>query len=190
MLRQRVVLLWVALVPCVPGVCADDPVLSLGAHVRVSAPTTAQGPIQGYLRAMDDHAITVTSGKQTLTIPRAGITRLEVSFGKRGHARTGAIVGGGLALVSLVALCADEDCGSEPGYAALFGAGLLVGYGGFGALVGAAIRTDKWVVVPLGAAAGGRQVQLKRGLNLDVALRLQKLPGATAALGPQLVVRF
>lgn len=181
-----------ALGPCARGVCADDPVVSLGAHVRVSAATTAQGPIQGHVQAMDEHALTVTSGKQGLTIPKAGITRLEVAWGKRGHARTGAIIGGALALVSLVALCADEneDCGSEPGYAALFGAGLLVGYGGFGALVGAAIRTDKWVAVPVGGTTAGPQVHLKRGSNLDVAVRLQRVRGATASWGPQLVVRF
>jgi hypothetical protein len=143
---------------------------------------------------MDDHAITVTSGKQTLTIPKGGITRLEVSFGKRGHARTGAIVGGALALVSLVALCADEneDCGSEPGGAALLGAVGVVAYGGFGALVGAVIRTEKWVVVPVGTPTTGPQVQLMEGRasRPGVALRLQKLPGATASWGPQLVVRF
>jgi hypothetical protein len=138
------------------------------------------------VQAFDEHTLTVTSGGKSFSIPRASITHLEVVVGRRRHWRNGAIIGGALGALTVIALCAEPTTchGSDAPAMTL----IVGGYAGLGALVGTAFSSDRWAVVPLGVATPGPQVQLTQHLSLGVALR--RHAGATAAWSPQLVVRF
>ena len=165
-------ILVVAAVAATPALCADSKV-GPGAKVRVSAPTMAGGTLKGRVQAFDDQALTLTSGKETVVSPRASITRLEVAFGRRGNARKGAIIGGAAGLLFLISLCNDGSTDCSGPWAEKFAAVGLVGggYAGVAAIIGTAIRTDKWVEVPLGSAALGWRVEPKRGVRVGLVLR-------------------
>ena len=84
--------------------------------------------------------------------PLSNVARLEVSAGTKGHARTGALIGGGigaaLGLVAVIAVATDDVPGEwfEPttGETAV-GAVLLTATGaGLGALIGALNRSEDW----------------------------------------------
>lgn len=99
------------------------------------------------------------SGTERLALPLSSVLRLEARTGRRSHAITGLLMGsligfaGGAAAGN--ALCTssgglfESDCADAPVPELVGGAmgGLVLG--GMGALIGWAIRTDRWEEVPL-----------------------------------------
>jgi hypothetical protein len=113
-------------------------VLAVGTFVRLGTDTVV---------------ITPTPGRSDLQAIALGRSRsLQVSRGRRGHARRGALVGAlAGAGFALLAPCDDTGTGiGHPGCATYRVLGLVVfggGGAGLGALVGAAVRTERWAGV-------------------------------------------
>jgi hypothetical protein len=110
-------LLLVAL--AVGPVWADDPA-SPAQRVRLTVPTLHENAIVGRLVAADDLALRIEKagreGKaETITVPRAALTRLEVSR-SRSRKGKGALIGAliGIGASVAVGLAAGDDCSSLP----------------------------------------------------------------------------
>ena len=120
-----------------------DPAPLLGQRVRVSTPS---GPsVTGRLVEQDGTRLVVSDAKGSLTaIPVADVSRLEVSAGRKSKALLGAVIGAavglGVGLWAATTWCAESGCDNEAGGVLVLGAGGA----GLGALVGAAIKIEKW----------------------------------------------
>jgi len=153
--------------------------VAAGEKVRVA--TTSLGDKTGVVVAADAESVTVSvgAGKAPVRIPLASVKRLEVARGRRTAVKEGAITGGlvGGALGALAvlylshALCeGGSDCNAEVGAYGI-GVGIFgAGGAGLGALTGLAIKTDKWVRVPVsdlrvavGPVADGAGVKVSLG---------------------------
>ena len=107
---------------------------------------------------------------ETLAVALAGVSRLEVSTGRRRYTRRGLVVGTLIGVTSgafmgytsgddkgwIFALTAEEK-------AVLYGAGLGVTGLVIGAVVGAFQVSDRWTSVPLGSAKPTPRLQMRRG---------------------------
>ena len=123
-----------------------------GQRVRITAPQLGISKYSGILVAVDGDTLTV----DTLRVALMNVTRLDVYMGRKGHAGTGAVVGGLVVGVPFAILFAavcegvDINCTGTGGAAV----GFLMG-GAAGALVGAGvgllIKSDRWEEVPLHA---------------------------------------
>ena len=98
---------------------ADDPA-SQAQRVRLIVPTLQAKAIVGQLVSADDLALRIAKeapeGKaESITVPRAAVTRLEVSR-SRSRKGKGALIGAliGLGASVAVGLAAGEDCGTPP----------------------------------------------------------------------------
>ena len=118
-----------------------------GSHVRVSATSVAKR-VEGYVESIDNTTLTLRSeNRSMIALPLRSVTSLELAVGRRGHARTGALIGTGFGVLSLAVLCQGEDCfqsGEDYGAAVLVTATTAA----FSALIGALIKSDKWIVIP------------------------------------------
>ena len=132
--------------------------ITVGSKVRFQAPSAIQGPIQGTLMEMDEESLMVsTENQRPFRVSRQAITQLELSTGRRGHARTGLIIGAavGAAFGAVIPLdfgCTqaqlavrDSSCIESRG--AMIALGVLADAGG-GALIGHLIKSDRWSSVP------------------------------------------
>jgi hypothetical protein len=151
--------------------------LAPGARIRVTAPGAGRVQVVGNILTLDEKAITIVNDGQPVKVPRELITRLEVSWGRKRHVLPalliGAAVGGLLGAAS--PLCSSDLYGQTT----CLSRGELIGYGiaggaGTGAIVGAFVKSDKWVELPvdrfrvsLGPGLDGRGV----GLSLGVAFK-------------------
>ena len=140
-----------------PAAAQEVPPLTPGARVRVWAPELRDHKQAGTLVELRGDTLFLRAERQadTLRIPRASVTRLDVSVGRRRHAAVGALVGflsgaGGGALAGYLIGGPGQNCDGGCG-----GLGALVG-GAFGAggglligtIVGVSITTDRWKEVP------------------------------------------
>ena len=155
--------------------------VAAGEKVRVTATGSGLDDETGVVVDADAQSVTVSlgPGKPPVRIPLSSIKRLDVARGRRTAAKEGAISGGILGLVLGVlavhtvshALCENAtDCDASPqGYG--IGAGVFAAGGaGLGALVGLAIKTDRWERVPvdrlrvaIGPVPAGAGVQFSLG---------------------------
>jgi hypothetical protein len=132
--------------------------ISVGSKVRLQASTVVQGPIRGTVMEMDRESLLVsTENQRPLRVSRQAITQLEVSTGRRGHARTGLIIGAvvGAASGAVVPLnfgctqaqiaAGDSSCIVSRGTMITYG---VLGDAGLGALIGHLIKSDRWSSVP------------------------------------------
>jgi hypothetical protein len=128
--------------------------------------------LTGKVLEIDGAALVLARGREggTLRVPFASLERLEVAGGRRNRAGTGAAIGfvpGALfgGTVGLYIACSEQVRCSPVG-PVLVG-GLLGGAatGALGALMGLAIRTDRWQAVPLGESAAGRKATVGIGLS-------------------------
>jgi hypothetical protein len=158
-----------------------------GTRVRVSPP--GAGRQSGTLIALTgDTLVLRRANGDTATWARAGVTRLDLSRGRRGHPWRGAAIGFAVAAaVGAVAgaaaheppdpespSCRDRGlCGASRGAEATEAALLLGTLGAVpGAVIGAMIRTERWQRTPLGAWHVGLTVPAaRRGAGAGVALR-------------------
>lgn len=144
--RELLALVAVLLVPL--PLQADEALpVGRGSHVRVSATSVAKR-VEGYVESIDNTTLTLRSeNRSMIALPLSTVTNLEIAVGRRGHAKTGALIGAGFGVLSLAVLCQGEDCfqsGEDYGAAVLVTATTAA----FGALIGTLIKSDKWIVLP------------------------------------------
>ena len=161
--------------------------VSPGSRVRISLEEGvlpgANKRVVGTLVSMSDESVVIrTSADDPQSFPAASVTALEVSTGRTSRALQGALIGG-LALGTITAIqayvaesnCEPEPfggplsgCGSPGGIAALgFVLGGTVGAGA-GALIGAFIRTDRWL--PASPGVRGAVRPSAEGLAISVSV--------------------
>jgi hypothetical protein len=114
----------------------------------------------------------LSENRSTIAVPLSTISSLELAWGKRGHWRTGALIGVGIGALSVVNLCSGSShCIQSSGDV---GAALLVvGVGaGIGALVGSLVKSDRWIAVPTGPAGTPVGQGSERGHGVGIGVRL------------------
>ena len=158
------VLALLTLLPCAAA-HTQGPVPAPGAKVRVTERRPSGRVHSGKLVSLDRDTLVImeteyvknltTRSYVTVTtkVATAMIARLEVRNGRKPAALRGAAIGAGVgALTGVVAgLAMDRnDCFCEPGAGTAAGVGLVLGAAGavVGALAGAVIGTDRWVLQP------------------------------------------
>jgi hypothetical protein len=143
-------------------VSEDERSVTLELQGRTLTLPRPEAEIVGTLESVDDSTLTLVprNGGRPIVIPRDAIAKLERRGGSRGAAAQGAVFGG-LSLSALVfAGCKGlGGCSREDRWE--IGRGIAVA-AGVGALVGAAIRSDKWAVVPVPAVSNGPRQQARR----------------------------
>lgn len=134
--------------------------VTIGTRVRVLAPGIAEGSIVGVVLSTDGDDLLVRREGNTgsITLPRAAISRLEVSRGKRSKAK-GALIGGVIgagagAAIGAASWGCNGDVGCELARDLVFESkgGYVAGYSALGAGVGALAgvlltRGEKWQIV-------------------------------------------
>lgn len=125
--------------------------LDVGMKLRLGFSRSTQS-VEGHLVALNDNTFRLVNDEnRNLAFPRALVTKVSVSRGKKNHLIQGVIAGAALgALAGVLETpagpgCQTGDCwtrGENVGYGTL-GMSLV------GALVGALYRSDRWVEVPL-----------------------------------------
>jgi hypothetical protein len=150
----------------------DDVVPVPGTRLRVTAAAVSPKPLVGTLVGITEREVVLAlSASDRKTVPRADLTRLEWSQGRRGNAVKGLIVGAVLGAGILSAINAqDPETGDAKEYAvvALVGAGLgaLPGAG-----VGALIKTERWAELPVAKLRVAVAPVRGRGVALNLAWR-------------------
>ena len=142
-----------------------------GDRIRITAPpnaldkrTSARSSSEAYypgarlLSVGSDSLFLLVAPAETLAVALAGVSRLDVSAGRRSYALRGAIgalIGITSGAVSGYASGDDRGwcCFTAGGKAAIYGAGLGVTGLVIGSVVGALTVRERWTSVPLGAAA-------------------------------------
>jgi hypothetical protein len=168
---RHATLLLVGLWVLAPAVAAQD-TLSVEPGERVRLTLESGHSTVGVLVTQDRDSLRIRPRPDAppVAFSRSGITGVEASLGRHGHAGTGALVGlvaGGAAGAALGGSCSgDFLCpGAGGGALLLGGTGLL-----FGALVGVFVRSERWEQVY------GNPVQVGftppgRGLGVKVSVR-------------------
>lgn len=165
---------WIGLVTGLLGaagairLAAQDAVVAPGEKVRLAI-SGVDGPrVTGIVSRFGPDSIVLRVSEESAprVIPRSAVQRLEVSTGRRGHARTGALVGLALGAATL-ALCDDSDsfyqyCPQGAGEVALW----VGASAGWGALIGLLVRSDRWQEIAIADA-----VEVRPGA-LTVSVRL------------------
>lgn len=148
------------------GADAVTPMPEAGSRVRITAPSLNARPVVGTLRDRSADAFLVArEDAAVVRVPFGGITRLEVSTRRKRHvlegAAAGAAIGVAFALIGSrcrhPGFCEDQALVRDVGLVVFGGGGT-----GLGALIGAAVRTERWTEVALPA------VQERRGLQQNM----------------------
>jgi hypothetical protein len=153
---SRVVRIWpqaalLALGAAVSAPADDSPAdLTVGARVRVAAPTFSDKQITGRLLRPPSEVLEIALKDGVVqSIPVASISKLQISSGKKRHVIQGAVAGAllGVGYTLIAARCTHQICGDDD-YTKL--AIIVIGGGAtaVGALVGAAVKTERWTPIP------------------------------------------
>lgn len=115
-------------------------------RVRVSTALGSgeQARYVGLVVAQESDTLRVHTGNGTQAISWNAIRHLELSRGRRGHGRLGALIGAGVGVAFGLATVGSDDGQGSTGAGVVIiplGAGL---YGGLGALIGSLIRKERW----------------------------------------------
>jgi hypothetical protein len=151
-----------------------------GGRVRLTWATARGARLTGTVQHADNNVLTImTDDRGVVKIPRAQVTKVEIPWGRRGHARKGFLTGA-LAGAMMGALLMAGD--SEPLFCFGIGCGppttrekvAFVGFttlasGGIGAGIGALIRSDRWVEVALGRVQVSLGPTRGRGVGVDAS---------------------
>jgi hypothetical protein len=131
----------------------------VGSRVRLRAPTALTGRIQGTVMEKNEQTLLLSGPDgQPIRVPRAAISQLELSTGRRGNPLKGTLIGAAIGAAAFAVIpsddfCADlqpgESCPSKGEQVAL-GA---VGGAFWGVILGLVIKGDRWSAVPLGSAS-------------------------------------
>lgn len=157
-----------------------------GAKVRVASSAIPGGTVEGRVVSSTDEALALMLGADDapfgggqVVIPRASLTSVKVSMGRRGHALHGAVLGALLGAAGGAAAEVDpQDCDSSSDAFCSQGEAIAVSAAGgalLGALVGAVVKTEKWqkvsVEVLAPRSATGRSGVRPVGVAAQVAFR-------------------
>src|SRR5438132_779879 len=149
-LRSVVVGLMASLIGATPVVAGEPSPPALDSRIRVTAPGVLGKRVVGRLMAFDADSLKLQpeGARETLEVPRAAITRLEVSRrpARRGH---GAVMGllGGLGAAAVIGVMAGHSC--APGAWLCFDRSDT-------AAMAAVLTVPLGVLVGIGAAPGER----------------------------------
>jgi hypothetical protein len=145
-----------------------DAPLQIGDRIRIKTPVSSSA-IEGTLVAVDDDALTLApEGRDTShrEFARSEIAKLEVARGKKKNVLWGALGGAVVGIaVDLIATGAEENpCD--------FGACVILPAMGasVGALVGLAIKTDRWETLPA-KKMGVAILPTRHGVQLSLSVR-------------------
>ena len=151
-----------------------------GDRIRITAASNAlQNQVARVLSLRSDTLFLAVAPAETLAVALAGVTRLDVSTGRRRYIGRGAAIGtlAGVTAGALAGFMAGDDPAgawlrSTANEKAVIGAVLLAAPGMvIGALVGAITVSDRWTSVPLGIARVTPSLQAgRRGARLGVAV--------------------
>jgi hypothetical protein len=156
--------------------------IAVGSKVRLLAPAAIQGTIEGTVMATDAESLLIgVDGRGPARVSRNAITRFEMAFGRRRHTRTGLIIGtaAGALLVGLAAaIPKDEFCplGEPSTQSCLDDRSALLAFGLpalalEGAAIGALIKSDRWLPVPLENVRLSLAPTRGHGVELSLAFR-------------------
>jgi hypothetical protein len=146
--------------------------LAQGARVRVTALGGTRRQLTGSLLSLDERTLTIMDADgQTVKVPREIVTRLDVSWGRKRSVLPGLLIGaaaGGL-IAAILPLCDSYD-GTCSTRGELITGGVIA-FGGIGAGVGALVKSDKWVEMPMGRVRVGLQpIPSRRGVGVALTL--------------------
>ena len=134
-------------------------------------------PAARVLRVGSDSLYLLVAPADTLAVALDGVTRLEVSAGRRSYAKRGAGIGALVGVASgVVAGYASGDdrgwcCFSAGEKAFAYGVGLGLSGLIIGSVIGAFTVSDRWTSIPLGAVAATPRLQMgPGGARLSVAV--------------------
>jgi hypothetical protein len=160
----------------------EEPPVAPGDRVRVTAPTIEPDRLVGTVMEIgaDTCVLEVEGRADTLALPLASVTKLEVNWGSESNAARGAglglLAGGFVGVAFGAAFCSGDRCetsGASVGQAALFFGGFGAGVGlVIGAGIGQVSRRDLWRTVDLQSVRVGLTPHGRRGLAVSVSLRL------------------
>ena len=191
--RSLVVGLVTSMVGTGAASAGDAPPVTASPRVRVTAPTISGKRLVGTLLAMDEKTLTIApgKGKGVLEVPRAAVTRIEVSRrpSRRGK---GASIGflAGLGAAVAIGIAAGDDCGSLPGpkeaddFVARLNRNLCMDTTET-ALLASILTIPASTLIGMAAAGGERW-----GRTTPERLSLAVKPTRTGGLGAALSVRF
>jgi hypothetical protein len=141
-----------------------------GSRIRLSAPTVAVERIEGTVIQMDQTSVSISAGdRASVSVPRESITRLEVNTGRHRQTKAGALTGAviGAALGAAHPCFAMVGCDEQNAGAAALIYGLTGA--GYGAIVGALIKVDRWTALPLDRVRVTPVATPGRGVGLSVS---------------------
>jgi hypothetical protein len=159
---------WASRRAAAPGTGAA---LAVGNRVRLLSADT--GPIKGTLLALDDASLVLASEDGArLTVGRDSITQLELGVGSHRHTLRGLLTGAAVGVAVAISPIDADDCGmTSVNYCSrgdAIGSGIVAA--ALGALVGWAIKSDRWAPVTLDVSgidpASGRSAQVRLGVRL------------------------
>jgi hypothetical protein len=128
-----------------------------GARLRILAPSVVASRFDGTLVGLEDASLTVDVGKGALVrVPRADVTRLEISVGRPRQTLRGLVIGAAAVAAVFALLPPADECADLPLCWTSRGAG--AGYGAFlgatyGSLIGTFVRRDRWSPMTLTSAS-------------------------------------
>lgn len=147
LLRGHAALLAVAAVAGLAGMSASAQ-SSAVLHQRVRVTTAPYSGFEvrhvGVVTSLEADTLRLVGDGMARAIPFEAIRRLELSRGRRGRPLIGALVGAGMGVAIGVSTVGRDDAGVGVVVVPL-SMGL---YGGLGALIGMAFRTERWETVP------------------------------------------
>jgi hypothetical protein len=121
--------------------------LSVGSRVRLQLNHSNQR-VEGSLLSLSDQSFMLLgSESRSVSFPRPIVERVEISRGRKGHWVRGLIAGCALGvLIGAVEppTCTNGVCGTRASNISDYS----LGFGMFGALLGALYKTDRWIDVP------------------------------------------
>lgn len=161
----------------VPAMSSQTVPLKAGDRIRITAvPNAFDHRIARVVNVRHDSLLLNVAGAETLAITLAGVTRLELSTGRRRHTWQGIGVGAliGVSAGAFMGYASGDDrgwcCFTAGAKAAITGGGLGVLGAVVGGVVGSVTVSDRWVLVPLGSAAEAMRLQVgRRRTRGDVA---------------------
>jgi hypothetical protein len=128
---------------------ADETPVVVGSTVRLEAGSLGRS-IRGMVVDIDERSLVVAHQGRPVRVRRDDIARLDVSTGRRGQARKGALVGAAVGAGLFAGVPREEYCSDYyddgercPGRAEMIGTGALGG-ALWGALIGHFVKTERW----------------------------------------------
>lgn len=120
--------------------------VSSGARVRLTVASVSGHRLIGTLVRQDEISLDIAHDGSVSSVPLKSIAKLEVSAGRKRRTMAGALCGAALGIgLAVFGSCTGDDCALFRSLAVVV---LVPAGAGIGALVGSAIRTERWQTVP------------------------------------------